>query len=77
VDELYAALFEKPFGALSSGLFRFGEEKVMVPLMNGVGNLTLRTGKVMRRLQTGNASFYLFAMVVGIIVFLLITLQGG
>ena len=76
LDELYATLFEKPFGGLSTSFFSFGEEKVMVPLMNGVGNVTLRAGKVMRRLQTGNASFYLFAMVVGIIAFLVLTLYG-
>ena len=76
LDELYATLFEKPFGVLSSWFLSFGEEKVMVPLMNGVGNVTLRAGKVMRRLQTGNASFYLFAMVAGIIAFLALTLYG-
>lgn len=77
IDELYAALFEKPFGWLSTTFFTFGENKVMVPLMNGFGNMTLRAGKVVRRLQTGNASFYLFAMVAGIIVFLLLTLYGA
>ncbi|MBS1581392.1 MAG: NADH-quinone oxidoreductase subunit L [Bacteroidetes bacterium] len=76
IDELYATLFEKPYGWLSTTLFTFGENKVMTPLMNGVGNVTLRAGKVVRRLQTGNASFYLFAMVAGIIVFLLLTLYG-
>ena len=49
----------------------------MVPLMNGVGNVTLRAGKVMRRIQTGNASLYLFGMVAGIIVFLALTLFGA
>ncbi|MFT3884565.1 MAG: NADH-quinone oxidoreductase subunit L [Flavobacteriales bacterium] len=77
IDELYAKLFEKPYGWLSTTLFTFGENKVMVPLMNGVGNITLRAGKMARRLQTGNASFYLFGMVAGIIVFLLLTLYGA
>lgn len=77
IDELYAFLFEKPYGWLSTQFARVGEDRIFVPLMNGVGNLTLRAGKVARRLQTGNASFYLFAMVAGIIVFLLITLYGG
>ena len=76
LDELYAALFEKPYGWFSERFSSFGEGRVMVPLMNGVGNLTLRSGKLLRRLQTGNVSFYLFGMVVGIIVFLMITLYG-
>ena len=45
-------------------------------MSTGAWNVTLRAGKVMRRLQTGNASFYLFAMVVGIIAFLALTLYG-
>jgi NADH-quinone oxidoreductase subunit L len=48
----------------------------MVPLMNGAGRLTQRAGQVLRLAQTGNMSFYLFAMVVGIIVFLVMTLYG-
>ena len=67
-------LFEKPYGWLSAHFFSIGEEKVMVPLITGVGNMTLRAGKVISRLQTGNTSFYVFGMVAGILVFLLITL---
>ncbi len=74
LDELYAMLFEKPYGWISAHFFSIGEEKVMVPLMTGVGNMTLRAGKVISRLQTGNTSFYVFGMVAGILVFLLITL---
>ncbi len=77
IDELYAALFEKPYGWLSSVFHSVGEGRIMVPLMNGAGNMALRTGKLMRRLQTGNASTYLLAMVVGTIVLLLITLYGA
>ncbi|MEZ4808653.1 MAG: hypothetical protein R2815_14410, partial [Flavobacteriales bacterium] len=77
LDELYATLFERPYGWFSTVFLSFGEEKVMVPLMNGVGNMTLRAGKVLRRAQTGNASFYLFGMVLGIIVLLVITLYAG
>jgi NADH-quinone oxidoreductase subunit L len=76
IDELYEALFEKPYGWLSSRFSSIGEDRLMVPLMNGAGRLTQRAGQVLRLAQTGNMSFYLFAMVVGIIVFLVMTLYG-
>jgi NADH-quinone oxidoreductase subunit L len=76
LDELYERLFEKPYGWLSTMFHRVGEGWVMVPLMNGAGRLTQRAGQVLRLAQTGNMSFYLFAMVAGIVVFLLMTLYG-
>jgi NADH-quinone oxidoreductase subunit L len=76
LDELYAYLFEKPYGWLSSVFHSVGEGRIMVPLMNGAGRVTQRAGQVLRLAQTGNMSFYLFAMVAGIVVFLLMTLYG-
>ena len=40
----------------------------------GVGNAAQRAGEWLRKVQTGNASFYLFAMMVGMIVFLFLML---
>ncbi|MBL0125887.1 MAG: NADH-quinone oxidoreductase subunit L [Flavobacteriales bacterium] len=77
VDELYAALFEKPYGWLSEHFHSIGELRIMVPLQNGVGEAALRVGNVVRKLQTGNASFHLLAMVAGIIIFLVITLLSN
>lgn len=74
IDEFYALLFERPYAWLSGALHRFGELKVVVPVMNGVGDVAVRTGQALRRLQTGNAGFHLLAMTMGIILFLLITL---
>ena len=76
IDELYAAIFERPFGWLSSFLHRAGEQKIIVPLMIGTGGFTIRLGQLVRRVQTGNASTHVLAMVVGMILFLLITLLG-
>ncbi len=76
IDELYATLFERPFNALSNVLHSFGEERVLSPFVNGVGGAALRLGRIFRRVQTGNASFHLLAMVAGIIAFLIITLLG-
>ena len=77
IDELYRSLFEKPYSWFSTRFHSIGEKGVMVPLMNGVGDAALRAGNVVRKLQTGNASFHLLAMVCGIIVFLLITLLSN
>ncbi|MBL0036176.1 MAG: NADH-quinone oxidoreductase subunit L [Flavobacteriales bacterium] len=76
IDELYEMLFEKPYGWFSSKFSSIGEDRVMVPLMNGAGRVTQKAGQVLRLVQTGNMSFYLFAMVAGIIVFLIMTLYG-
>ncbi|MCC7501467.1 MAG: NADH-quinone oxidoreductase subunit L [Flavobacteriales bacterium] len=76
IDDLYEKLFEKPYGWFSSKFSSIGEDRVMVPLMNGAGRVTQKAGQVLRLAQTGNMSFYLFAMVAGIIVFLIMTLYG-
>ena len=44
--------------------------------MNFTGSSTMRIGKLVRRVQTGNMSFSLLAMVVGIIGFLMLTIWG-
>ena len=77
IDELYAALIEKPYGWLSVHFHSIGEKGIMVPLMNGVGDAALRMGNVVRKLQTGNASFHLLAMVGGLLIFLIITLLSN
>ena len=74
LDELYTAIFERPYGWFSSMFYSVGEQRLMTPIMNGVGSAALRVGKLVRRLQTGNASFHLLAMLVGMIAFLIITL---
>jgi len=74
IDEIYTAVFEKPFGALSDFLFSFIENKVLNPVVDGVGLATSRAGSLVRRLQRGNIGFYLFAMVAGILLFIVFIL---
>lgn len=76
LDELYERLFEKPYGWLSTNLSALLEQRVMQPLMVGVGTTTERLGDLLRRAQTGNMSTYLFAMVAGLLIFLFLTLNG-
>jgi NADH-quinone oxidoreductase subunit L len=74
VDEIYNAVFEKPFGNLSVFLFRKVESEVLDPAVNEVGYGTALLGTLTRKLQRGNISFYLFAMVAGIILFIIFIL---
>ncbi|MBS1570207.1 MAG: hypothetical protein JST45_12335, partial [Bacteroidetes bacterium] len=53
-----------------------GESKVAVPLTAGTGKTTLGFSELLRKFQTGNTSFYLFGMMVGVVVLLLITMMG-
>ena len=74
IDEIYATLFEKPFGTLSDFFFNKVENTVLDPIVDGVGTGTSRLGSLVRRLQPGNMSFYLFAMVAGILLFIVFIL---
>jgi NADH-quinone oxidoreductase subunit L len=74
VDEIYASVFEKPFGSLSNFLFKTVETNFLNPIVDGVGELTSVLGTLTRRLQRGNMSFYFFAMVAGILLFIVFIL---
>lgn len=73
-DEIYTALFEKPFGFLSDFFYKQLENLVLNSAVDGVGQITSKVGALTRRLQRGNMSFYLFAMVAGIILFIIFIL---
>ncbi|HPT30403.1 MAG TPA: NADH-quinone oxidoreductase subunit L [Prolixibacteraceae bacterium] len=74
IDQIYAFLLEKPYSWLSSFLFRKVENQLLDPLVDGVGHLTSELGTLTRRFQRGNLSFYLFAMVAGILLFIVFIL---
>ena len=74
IDEIYTALFERPFGFLSDFFFNNVENKVLDPAVDGIGTATSRLGGLARKLQAGNMSFYLFAMVGGILLFIIFIL---
>jgi len=74
IDEIYAATFEKPFGFLSNLFFHKVENGILDPAVDGIGSTTQRIGTMVRKLQQGNISFYLFAMVAGILLFIVFIL---
>ncbi len=73
-DEIYTAVFEKPFGFLSDFFYHKIENTVLDPAVDSIGQVTEHAGTLLRRLQKGNMSFYLFAMVAGILLFIIFIL---
>jgi len=74
IDEIYRAAFEKPFGNLSVFLFKKIETTVLDPAVSTIGRATGTLGTLTRKIQQGNISFYLFAMVAGILLFIVFIL---
>jgi len=74
IDEFYAVVFEKPFSSFSNFLFKKVETNVLNPIVDGIGDATSTLGSLTRKLQRGNISFYLFAMVAGILLFIIFIL---
>jgi NADH-quinone oxidoreductase subunit L len=72
VDEVYDFLIVKPVDKMSRWIYRFIESDVIDGLVNGVSNGVREGGNYIRRVQTGNIGFYIFAMVIGIIVLLFV-----
>ena len=64
----------KPYTALSLFLDGIVEKKGINNLVNGIGKLFSFGSEAARKLQTGNISFYVFAMIIGILAFLILNL---
>jgi NADH-quinone oxidoreductase subunit L len=74
VDELYDQLFVKSILNFSKGLYEVIEKQIIDRFINGIGALIIRTGNMVRYLQTGHVGFYVFMMVAGIIAILFFNL---
>ncbi|UOQ75900.1 NADH-quinone oxidoreductase subunit L [Hymenobacter sp. 5516J-16] len=70
IDELYNTLFVRPIMGLSRGLYRYVENGIIDPVVNGFGRLTMGGGQLLRYVQTGSVETYLILMVVGIVLVL-------
>ncbi len=71
IDELYNGLFVKPISSLSN-IFHSTFEKLIDGGVNGTGMLVTKSGNLLRRIQTGEIGYYLFYMVFGIGLVLLL-----
>ena len=74
VDELYNWLIVMPYTALSEKVFPKMELNIIDKTVNSFGEYTMWLGEKVRRIQAGNISFYVFAMVTGVIFFIIINL---
>jgi NADH-quinone oxidoreductase subunit L len=72
VDELYDTIIVKPADWFSGIIYRFLELGFIDGIVNGTGRAATVTGKTVRKLQTGHIGFYLFAMVAGVIILILL-----
>ena len=74
IDELYEKLIVRPLMRLSEKLREWVERRIIDRAVNGVGSMVIRTGNTIRYLQTGHVGFYMFAMIFGIIIILVLNL---
>jgi NADH-quinone oxidoreductase subunit L len=73
IDELYHAIIVKPLYALSHAFDIFIERLGIDRMVNGIGDSVQEGSKTLRLLQNGSIGFYIFAMVIGIVVLLTLT----
>lgn len=73
IDEIYHAIIVKPLYALSHAFDIFIEKLGIDRIVNGFGEFVQEGSKTLRLLQNGSIGFYIFAMVIGILVLLTLT----
>jgi NADH-quinone oxidoreductase subunit L len=71
VDELYEWAIEKPVLCLSGAFHRVLEIRFIDRIVNGIGDAAVRTGNLVRYVQTGNVGFYMFIMIIGMMLILI------
>ena len=76
-DQLYDAVFVRPYRAFAAGLWRVADRGVIDRAVEGVGGVTLGGSAQMVRFQTGSIAVYAFTMLVGLVVLLTVVLLGG
>ncbi|GAA4303357.1 NADH-quinone oxidoreductase subunit L [Compostibacter hankyongensis] len=72
VDELYDAAVGRPLKSISGMLDRVVEKAGIDGLVNGVGRSVRWGSRQVRMIQTGQVGFYIFAMVVGMVILLVV-----
>jgi NADH-quinone oxidoreductase subunit L len=71
VDELYERAIEKPVLYFSEAFHRILEIRFIDRIVNGIGTAAVRTGNLVRYVQTGNVGFYMFIMIIGMMLILI------
>ena len=73
IDEIYQTIIVKPLYWISHAFNIFVEKLGIDRIVNGLGSSVEEGSKTLRLLQSGSIGFYIFAMVIGIIVLLTLT----
>jgi NADH-quinone oxidoreductase subunit L len=74
IDEFYNAIIVKPLNSFAGFTYKIIELKGIDFIVNLIGKIVVFTSSIVRRIQTGNTGFYIFAMVIGIVVILMLNL---
>jgi NADH-quinone oxidoreductase subunit L len=74
VDEVYAALITKPLDKLAALVYKYIDQGLIDGTVNGTGTALNNVSGQLRKIQTGHIGAYVFAMVIGIITILVLTM---
>ena len=72
IDEFYHAIVTQSLNKLSTWFYQSIDNSFINAIVNLVSKTTVDGSKALRSIQTGYTGFYLFAMVAGIIIILLL-----
>lgn len=72
VDEIYDAIIGKPLQSISRWFNNDVEKSGVDGIVNGVGKLVQWSSRQIRLLQTGRVGFYIFGMVIGMVILLIV-----
>ena len=67
IDEVYDAALVQPIRALSEGVLWKADTKVIDGAVNGVGQIVVETGGLVRQLQTGSMRAYALSVLLGVV----------
>ena len=74
IDEIYHAVITKPIDKLATFSYRTIENGFIDKAVNGTGLFLTKSSSLIKNVQTGNIGFYIFSMVIGIILLLMLNL---
>jgi NADH-quinone oxidoreductase subunit L len=75
-DELYDAVFVRPFRRLARVLWKTGDAQIIDGMPNGAAALSVGVARGAVRLQSGKVASYAFTMIIGLVVFVSIFVLG-
>jgi NADH-quinone oxidoreductase subunit L len=71
---VYAALITKPLDKLAAFVYKYIDQGLIDGTVNGTGSILNNLSGQLRKIQTGHIGAYVFAMVIGIITILVLTM---